>query len=352
MSPKIKKEFQLQTAKDPGLMAVREYYQNGWPHDQHQVASEAKPYWALRHDLFSEDGLVVLEDKVVVPVALRRKALTNLHGAHLNVDKTKTRARQMLYWPGLNSDIQNMIAQCRTCERHGRANYKEPLLPHDVTHLRFQKVGCDILSHNQNANLVKEDYLSHWLEIKPLQNKSARAVINALRQVFATHGLPDTIFGDNNPLNSFECHEYAREIGCEIITSSPEYPKSKGMAEKGVGSARKLLDRCHDSGMDMLDALREYNNTPLSGMQVSLAEILVSRRCRTLVPSLHVKLEPKVVDVRPELKQIQAKVKRIHDRRARRRLTSYLPGGAEGKMEEGTDSRPSTRLRGLTTSRH
>lgn len=60
--------------------------------------------------------------------------------------------------------------------------------------------------------LVVEDYLSKWLEIRPLSSKSSEAVIKALHSIFATHGIPETIFGDNNPLNSRECHEFADKI--------------------------------------------------------------------------------------------------------------------------------------------
>ena len=92
-----------ETAKDAGLQAVMNYYQHGWPLNRQKSLVEAMPYWKLRNGLFAEEGLVILEDKVVVPVTLRAKVLKLLHSAHMGIEKTKARARQVVYWPGITN---------------------------------------------------------------------------------------------------------------------------------------------------------------------------------------------------------------------------------------------------------
>lgn len=65
-------------------------------------------------------------------------------------------------------------------------------------------------------------YLSTWTDIKQLKSTSAYAVIKAIKYIFSTHGIPS---------------EYAfwfRKIWSKQI-------KSNGLAEKGVGIAKKLL---------------------------------------------------------------------------------------------------------------
>lgn len=59
----------------------------------------------LKDDLFVEDGLIILEEKVLVPPSLRAKVLKSLHVAHLGIDKTKARARQLVYWPGITGCV-------------------------------------------------------------------------------------------------------------------------------------------------------------------------------------------------------------------------------------------------------
>ena len=168
--------------------------------------------------------------------------------------------------------------------------------------------------------------MSKWLEIKPLCYKSAKSVNDALKSIFFTHGIPEIIYDDNNPLNSSECHEFANTIGSKIVTSSPEYARSNGLAEKGVNIGKRMLKKCRVTGTDYLTVLREYNNTPLTGMNVSPFQILMSRLCRTTVPVLNKNLQPKVVNVRPMLKRLQGKVKVLHDKHARRAPVQFRPG--------------------------
>ncbi|XP_052131371.1 uncharacterized protein K02A2.6-like [Frankliniella occidentalis] len=326
MSSDMKDLFLKETSKDTGLSTVMQYYQEGWPKHRNKVPMESKPYWGIRNDLFVEDGLVIINDRIVVPVVLRPKVLKRLHAAHLGMDKTKSRARQSVYWPGITNDIETLIGECRICERHSPQNFKEPLIPHEIPQLRFQKVSVDIMELDTHTYLVLVDNLSKWLEIKPLTSKSSKSVIGVLRSIFATHGVPEIIFGDNNPLNSAECHEFAKSIGSEVRTSSPEYPRSNGLAEKGVHIAKQLIKKCTDEGTHYLDSLREYNNTPLSGMNVSPSQILMSRICRTGVPTLHKNLEPKVINVHPTLKRLQGRVKSRHDAHARRKPVTFKVG--------------------------
>ena len=326
IAPQIQADLRKETLTDVGLSAVISYYKKGWPNDRNMVLPAARSYWQIRNDLFLEDGLVILEDRVVVPVSLRAKVLKSLHTAHLGIEKTKARARQTVYWPGLTNDIVQLVSECRTCERHSANNFKEPLIPHKIPELRFQKVSVDILDLEGNSYLVLEDNLSKWLEIKQLSNKSAQTVIKVLKSIFYTHGIPEIIYGDNNPLNSYACHEFATQIGSKIETSSPEYSRSNGLAEKGVHIAKRLLKKCKDTKMDFLDALREYNNTPLTGLDVSPSQILMSRLCRTTVPVLQKRLQPKVFNVRPMLKRLQAKMKAQHDQHARRKPVKFQQG--------------------------
>ncbi|KAK3924093.1 hypothetical protein KUF71_002423 [Frankliniella fusca] len=129
-------ELKIMTDRDVGLKSVMGYYQNGWPSSEDKLTPETRPYWKLQNDIFVEDGLVILEDKIIVPPSLRPEILRALHAAHLGIEKTK--ARQVVYWPGITNDIQTLISECRVCERHSAANYKEPLLPQKIPELRFE----------------------------------------------------------------------------------------------------------------------------------------------------------------------------------------------------------------------
>lgn len=88
--------------------------------------------------------MVFLGKRIIVPQSLRSEMLEKLHESHVGMTKTKLRARGILYWPGIDTDIENFISRCRVCERFLPAVTKEPLLPHLVPDLRFEKVASDI----------------------------------------------------------------------------------------------------------------------------------------------------------------------------------------------------------------
>ncbi|KAE8739912.1 hypothetical protein FOCC_FOCC014576 [Frankliniella occidentalis] len=344
----IMEDLVKETLADTGLSAVSQYYKEGWPNDRRHVAEAAKPYWNTRDDIFLEDNLVIFNDRVIVPPSLRKKMLTRLHSAHLGIDKTRARARQSVYWPGVNNDIGTTVSGCRTCERHSASNKAEPLIPHTLPHLPYQKVSADIMTLNLKNYLVMVDNLSQWLEIKVLTSKTNRAHLSRPMAY-----IPEEIFGDNNLLNSHECREFAKELGCRIVTSSPEYPRSNGLAEKGVHIVKQLIKKAIDSGTHYLDALRDYNNTPLSGTNLSPAQILMSRQCRTTLPTLKRKLAPQVVDARSTLIKKQAIMKTMRDKHAHRRPVSFGEGDRVGKeVAEESRSGENAQLTEATLSKN
>ena len=65
-----------------------------------------KPFKKLAHQLAVEDGLIILDGhRIVVPKKERRTILAKLHASHQSIERTKRRAHQTVYWPGINSDI-------------------------------------------------------------------------------------------------------------------------------------------------------------------------------------------------------------------------------------------------------
>ena len=84
-----------------------------------------------------------------------------------------------------------------------------------------------------------------------LKDKTAREVVNNLRVVFATHGIPKIVVSDNQPFNSFEFKGFASKWNFVVITTSPRYPRSNGQAERVVQIAKKLFKKCNEDRKDI-----------------------------------------------------------------------------------------------------
>ncbi|ELT95237.1 hypothetical protein CAPTEDRAFT_134315 [Capitella teleta] len=45
-----------------------------------------------------------------------------LHEAHIGAEKMTSAARQVLFWPGMVTDIKEIAAACSTCDQYRPAN--------------------------------------------------------------------------------------------------------------------------------------------------------------------------------------------------------------------------------------
>ena len=76
------------------------------------------------------------------------------------------------------------------------------------------------------------------------------------------------------------------------MTSSPCYPQSNGKAENAVKTVKRLFTKCHEAGQSEYRALLDWRNTPSEGIGTSPAQRFFGRRCKTLLPTTQILLEP------------------------------------------------------------
>ena len=121
-----------------------------------------------------------------------------------------------------------------------------------------------------------DDYFSKYPEGARLSSKKSEAVITAVKNMFARHA--ERLMADNMPLNSVKYKRFASKREFEVVTSSPHYPKSNGFVERNVQTVKQLLRKADESKQDAFLALLEFRNSPISGMDESPAELLMSRK--------------------------------------------------------------------------
>ena len=110
------------------------------------------------------------------------------------------------------------------------------------------------------------DYFSKFPEVARLSNKTSEAVIMAMKDMFARHGIPERVIADNMPFNSLKFKSFASDWEIEVVTSSPPYPKSNGLVERNVQTMKRLLKKADESKQDAFLALLEFRNSPISGV--------------------------------------------------------------------------------------
>lgn len=162
-------------------------------------------------------------NKAIVPTALHSEYLKVLHLGHPGVESTKRRARESVFWPSINEDIQAVIMACSVCKGLRPHQQKEPLKLHTVPDLPWLLVATDIFERKNHYYLVVVDSYSGWFEIDRLSNQSSLTVINKLMRHFSVHGIPQKLCSDNGTQYTSQAfHDFARSWDFRHVTSSPD----------------------------------------------------------------------------------------------------------------------------------
>ncbi len=313
------KDIQDHTDSDDNLQTLRQIIQNGWPEDQLSVPEPVRPFFHHRDELSVQNGILFRGERAVIPITLRKDMMVRIHTSHIGVEGCLRRARECLYWPGMNAEVKDFISKCDICRTNETQQPKETLLPHDVPDRPWSKVATDLCTFSDSDYLVTVDYYSNFWEIDYLPDTKSKTVISKLKAHFTRYGIPDQCISDNGPqFSSDEFKQFSKQWQFEHITSSPAYPQSNGKAEQAVKMAKQLMRKAKQAKTDPCLAILDFRNTPSQGMQSSPSQRLMSRRTKTLLPTTPTLLTPKTEEnVVNELKASKKRAAFYYNRGAR-----------------------------------
>lgn len=311
------KLFQQETNKDVCLQSVKNYLICGWPTNQFEDKS-VLPFWNVRYDLHVIDGLIFKNNSLVVPKELQQSMLEKLHNGHVGKQTCLLRARNLLYWPTMQNDIQFMIDNCKACSKYKPMNCKEPLIFHDIPKLPWNKVCGDIFEFDNIHYLVIMDYYSKYLELVTLPSLTSNTVIEKCKSFFARHGIPLTFVADaGTQFTSKSFSDFAISYDFKVVIVSAKHSQSNGQAESGVKIAKNILRKAKETNTDIYLCLLDYRNTP-KPYQPSPAEMMFSRKLNSLLPISSKDLKPKICNPSSTvLKKRKETIKKYYDKHTR-----------------------------------
>ncbi|UYV69469.1 hypothetical protein LAZ67_6003708 [Cordylochernes scorpioides] len=249
-------------------------------------------YWHVKDELGVQIGLLMRSCRLVIPASMKLEILDKLHAGHFGITKTRLRARETVWWPGISEEIAETVRKCSVCIQEAVSKH-EPLIPTNFPTRPWQKIEMDLFKFENKWYLVIIDYYSRFPEMIQLDRLKANVVVRSCKSIFARHGIPETVVSDNGTQfgAAREFPNFARQYGFTHVTSSPRFPQSNGMAEAGVKIAKLILTKNQDPSLGLL----EYRSTPLEN-GYSPAELLMGRKLRTTLPIAPENLNPRLVD--------------------------------------------------------
>lgn len=305
---------------DREMKILTRHILEGWPNSRSDCDPAVTHLWNHRDELSFEDDLIFRGQTLLIPKSLQPELIKQVHTGHLGVTKTVQRARDCLFWPGMQKQITEHVLQCPVCLTHRDSNAREPMVTSEFPDRPYQILSTDLFHFDNKDYMLTIDHYSRFFEVDYLPNTRSSTVIRKLQTHFARNGICDIIHSDNGPqYSSSEFSDFAKKWNFQHNTSSPLHPQGNCLAERGVGIAKKLMKKAMDSGENIHLALLEYRNTPLD-CGYSPAQLLLNRRTKSILPITNKALRPQTVDtekVKRSSAHIQSKQKQNYDRNAK-----------------------------------
>ena len=136
-----------------------------------------------------------------------------------------SRARQAIYWPGMDCDINDHVQSCLSCQESAPSHVREPIFLADIPEFPFQNVVADLFETQSYKYLVYADRLTGFVELAYFPSTTTSTVIiNTLREFFHRWGVAEEISLDGaSNLQSTEIKDWLKSWGVRVRLSSVKW---------------------------------------------------------------------------------------------------------------------------------
>ena len=202
----------------------------------------------------------------------------SVYGSHLGERKTAQRIKLSFYWPGLKKSVREYVMSCHDCQLRSRklTTDRVPITPITKDQIPFQTLNMDCIgpldppsAQGHKYCLCIVDSCTRWPSVYLLKSLTAKAVCDALLDLFVNIGVPKVIVSDcGTNFTSQLTQEMLRKLGCAPRFNTPGHPEASGMVERFNQTCKKMLHHVmqqhgrqwHKFVPLMLWALREVPN--------------------------------------------------------------------------------------------
>ena len=319
LQPYSRNQLKDSTNKDPVISEVKRYVREGWP--QHIDKPEVQEFKKYSSSLSVVDDCLINGNRVVIPEAMRKQILDILHLGHFGMQKMKQLARSAVYWPHIDSQIEDTCRCCTACAEHQNRPPQPANHPWMMPEKPWSRIHIDHAINFMGSNwLIVTDAYSKYPCIHQTSSTSTKATTTLLEEDFAHFGYPHTIVSDNaTTFSSAEFQEWCHYRGIKHLTGAPYHPATNGAAERLVQSFKQSLKKSKLPPRPALqEFLMQYRRTPLN-TGFSPSQLLNGRQIRTKIDSLlpspaHIAQERQSTDATKSQQKEQFTVQHVRTR--------------------------------------
>lgn len=286
--PVTTSEVKKATKQDPTLSKVREFLQLGWP--KHPPSEATAKFYQKRQWLNEIDGVLIYNDRVIIPNILRQRILEYLHEGDPGMNRMKAKARQHVYWFGINEDIERFVRSCEACAQTAKMPVKATLQPWKAETQLWTRIHIDFAGPvDGEMHLIVVDAYSKWPIVFTMHSTTAQETVKALEYLVNQYGLPRVIVSDNGvQFTSQLFKQFCKQNGIDHIRSAPYHPQSNGQAERFVDTFKRALKKhkiksnVNRGSKSIGSFLFAYRSTPNASIENKTpAELFLGRKLFT-----------------------------------------------------------------------
>ena len=102
------KQLQIEPKNGHILQPLVTYTTQEWL-EKYLIPTNLHPYYIHRKVITFREGILLKNERIMVPTTLRAEMKFLLHQGHFGIESCKKSARQSLFWPLTNSELEDMI---------------------------------------------------------------------------------------------------------------------------------------------------------------------------------------------------------------------------------------------------
>ena len=115
-----------------------------------------------------------------------------IHKGHQGKERCLLQARNIVFWPKMTYDVQELIERCVICQEHGKS---QPIIgtTQELPPFPWQTLATDIFYWKRMDFLIVADVFSKYFLVRKLANSTSAAICAELATIVSELGLPHII---------------------------------------------------------------------------------------------------------------------------------------------------------------
>jgi hypothetical protein len=194
----------------------------------------------------SENGIIVYEDKIMIPDQLREKIIELTHEGHMGINSCKRLIRDNYVFRDIDKMVKQHCDHCVPCQANTDVSHFHPIQVTKPKPIKMYRLVLDFTSRSPNGDyqLIAIDPYTRYPFFMTTRHLTSDAVISSLKKLFKEVGVPHEILSDNGPaFKSKDYLQFLQSLNIKRLLITPEWPRANGIAERMMKNINRVI-RC------------------------------------------------------------------------------------------------------------